>query len=231
MHRLILWSLGLVFCTAAHALTIIDLELATPLSSPTYTFYSYTATTGEQETNIPIGPYTTYLTGGSYNDTQVQAFCYDLNNPTDVGTTYQGTLNTPTDPSDMEATYLINQINVLEKGNNLPLATQGAIDFAIWQIMNASSNNPSNPFPDDPTSQSWITQAQTAVTDGWWTAADSAVYPVWEPTSANSGVQRFGLILPGTSPVPTPEPGTCVLIGLGMIGLSLALRRKRRQVD
>ena len=225
MSKLGFSALCLALSTAAHGVTIIDLQLASPLSSPTYTFYSYTSTTGDAENNIPVGPYVTFLTGGIYNNTQVQSICFDFNSPTGVGESFQGSLATPTDPSDMEATYLINTLNILETANQLTLAAQGAIDLAIWQIMNPSSPTELTPFPDDPAAQSWITQATTAVSNGSWTTADSALYPVWEPSSVNSTVQRFGLILPGITPVSLPEPGGFALIGLGLLAMAVARRK------
>jgi hypothetical protein len=219
--------LCLAVCTVAHAGTITYLELDGNFSSPTYEFYSYTSTTGQAEDNIPVDPYITFLTGGSYNDTQVYTFCFDFNAPTTVGELYAGTLETFSDPSDLEATYLINELNAAGLTNASP-AIRGAISTAIWQIMNPSSTTSLNPFPDDPAAQPWITQAETAVANGWWTATDASAYPIWIPQ--NSQLQRFGIVLPGEAPVPLPEPRSLIAVGVGILALVIWRRRVTRSL-
>jgi len=217
--------LCLALCGTARAGSIINLELDGNFTSPTYEFYSYTSTAGQAENNIAIDPYITYLTGAGYNDTEVYSFCFDFNAPTTVGQLYPGSLETFTDPSDLEATYLMNELNALNT-INAPLATRGAISTAIWQIMNASSNTGINPFPDDPAAQAYISQAVTAVDNGWWTAGDSAQYPMWVPE--NQDLQRYGIILLEQDSIPLPEPGSFGLIGWGIFGLAVAARFRRR---
>jgi hypothetical protein len=217
--------LCLALSTAAHAGSItVDLTLDGNFSAPDYAFYNYTDTAGVESSSIPVGPYISYLNGSGYNNLLVYSVCYDLNNPTDVGTTYSGTIETLTDTATLEATFLVNQLDTLG-GISAPLAVRGALSLAIWEIMNPSSNNPSAVFPTDPAAQPYETEAATAVSNGSWTTADSALYPMWVPDDPS--VQRFALVYPNDSPA--PEPGSFAVMGLGLLGLVLWGRRRNRR--
>jgi hypothetical protein len=85
--------------------------------------------------------------------------------------------------------------------------------MAIWETMNPSSTTGGFPFPSDPAAQPYEIGAASAVSDGLWTAADSAVYPTWVP--ADPSIQRFGVVLSA------PEPASWILMGAGMLGLAV----------
>jgi hypothetical protein len=225
-RKLALLTICLALATAAHASTVLTLD--SNFSAPDYAFFSYTDTSGGVHSNIPIDPYIATITGGGYNNSAILAFCYDYNSETFVGTAYSGTVEPITAFSGaaytatMEATYLINLLN--EDGLiNAPLATRGNISMAIWQIMNPSSNTSLSPFPTDAAALPYEADAANAVSTGSWTVQDAARYPTWVPD--NPGVQRYGIMLQGQSPV--PEPGTLVLSGLGLIALSVISRKMR----
>ena len=124
----------------------------------------------------------------------------------------------------MEATYLINELYGMGL-TNVPLATRGAIATAIWEVMNPSSDTGLAQFPSDPAAQSYENEALTAVSNGSWTTADSARYPTWVPQDPS--VQRFGVVF--TSAPAIPEPGSVVLMGLGLVGIGLLPLKRRRQ--
>jgi len=107
-------------------------------------------------------------------------------------------------------------------GFSAPLEDRGAIAMAIWEIMYPSSTTNGPEFDSDPAAQPYELEADTAVVDGSWTAADSARYPTRVPD--DSSLQRFGVILEGSlvddSASPTPEPASFGLAGIGVLGLA-----------
>jgi hypothetical protein len=200
--------------------SVVNLTLDGNFSAPDYSWYSYTDTAGAQKSD-PVGPYITYLSGSLYDNALVYTFCYDINADTDVGVSYGGQLETFTDTATMEATYLMNQLN-MEGGFNASLEDRGTVALAIWEIMYPSSTTNGPEFDSDPAAQPYELEAATAVADGSWTAADSARYPTWVPD--DSSLQRFGVILEGSlvddSASPTPEPPSFGLAGPGILGLA-----------
>jgi hypothetical protein len=149
-----------------------------------------------------------------------------MNAATNIGTTYSGSVEPVTDfigstsTDIMEATYLGNEL-MNDGGLNAPLATKGAISTAIWQIMNASSTTGVTPFPSNPAAQPYIADAVVAVGNGTWTVADANLYTTWMPDDIAS-IQRFD------APAPTPEPGSFILFGTGLLGLAAFWLRRRR---
>ncbi len=185
-----------------------------------YALYNYTDTAGEVQNNVPVGPYMATLNGGGYHNAAVLVFCYDMNAETSIGTAYSGNvvpitgLSGLTTEEVMESTFLIHEL-VNDGGISAPLNTRGAISLAIWEILNPTSTTKSTPFPTDPAALPYESQAATAVADGSWTATDADQYLTWMPDDTD--IQRFGVIPPS----PTPEPGTWVLTGLGLLGFGL----------
>ena len=188
-----------------------------------YAQYSWFSN-GTQYTEA-VGPYTAILNGDGYNNVPVLVICYDMQASTYVGQTYSGTIqpvtgfSSSTSTAILEATFLGNEL-INDGGLNAPLATRGAISTAIWQIMNPSSTTQISSFPNNPAAQSYITDAIVAVGNGSWTAADANLYSTWMPDDIY--IQRFD------APSPTPEPGSLILLGTGMIGLATFLYRRRR---
>jgi hypothetical protein len=224
--KLFAGALCLAFSTVAQAGTI-GLGLDGDFATPDYAFYNYTDLYGQPQDGIPVDPYIAYLTGGSYDNTLVYSFCYDFNSPTDVGTEYSGNFETFTDTASMESTFLLNQMNFLGL-IDAPLATRGPISTAIWEIMNPSSATGLAQFPSDPAAQSWEAEAATAVGNGSWTVADSALYPTWMPDDPT--VQRFGVVFTDVAPANVggaPEPVSSALMGFGLLGLGFWGRKRR----
>jgi len=224
--QLALGTICLALSTAAHA-DVVTLTLDGNWPSA-YAFYTYTDTSGNTQASIPVSPYQATVNGGGYDNMAALMFCYDYNSPTYVGVTYPGTVVPVSDFSGatqtamMEATYLLNDLD-LTGGLDAPLATRGAISFAIWELMNPSSTTSLAVFPTDPAAVPYEKAAINAVANGIWTAADAAHFPTWVPD--DSSIQRFGGIVLASDPpvskplIQTPEPSSLIPLGFGILGL------------
>jgi len=206
----------------AHADTILTLD--GNFAAPDYTFYSYTDSAGNSHGNIPISPYITNLNGGGYNNASALTFCYDYDSDTPVGTALSGSVELVGSFTGaayteiMESTYLVNEL-MTDGGLSVPLATRGALSFAIWELMNPTSATGFSTFPSNPDSLSYEAQAASAVSSGAWTVADANLYPTWVPV--DPAYQRFAVV------DLTPEPSTLVLTALGLLGLAVVGNRRK----
>jgi hypothetical protein len=227
------WAMFAAVASASQISVVLD-----PNYPSDYTFYNFTATDGSTQTGVPAAPYQISITGddGEYNNAAALAICLDYNNPSNVGESYSGQLVVNTDLASMETSYLANMLN-LEGGESATTAERGAVSFAIWQIdFPTSTQTDGAYFPADPAAAALELQAYSAVTSGTWTTADNALYPTFEPVDTTS--QRYAVILPGNTPVQmeivgtsnssTPEPGTVVLLGTGLVLVAAGLRHRAR---
>jgi hypothetical protein len=210
---------------AAHAGTVY-LTLDGNLSSPNYVYYAFTATDGSSQWNY-VAPYPAYISDTEgVQGTAAFSICLDINNPTYVGRQYSGHWENPTDQASLEATFLANLMN-LEGNKAAPVAVQGAISYAIWDIMFPSSNDwEGGGYAHDPAAAAYEMFANQVVTGGWWTIEDSSLYPRFMPDDTSS--QRFGVIFTDTPPVIviTPEPGELPLLSSGLLVLAALWRRR-----
>jgi len=220
----------LLFVAGAHADDIVTLTLTQPYPGG-YTFYSYTPSGGPTQSN-PISPYQISLTdtGGLFDNTLALGICYDINNGTPVQTTVSGSFVAETGLPYMEASFLVNQIN-LESHLGAGPSVLGPLSMAVWQVMwNSSSNSENKPFYADPAAQGYVNWAAFEVGTGGWTVADASRYLTFIPS--NSTYQRFGIILEGTPPVDVlPEPGGLTLLGTGLVVVGALLRRRTRHSE
>jgi hypothetical protein len=209
--------LSLVFASAAFA----DGITITASYPNGILWYTFTATNGNSYTE-PVAPYasTTTIDGETASSSII---CLDINNPTDVGEFYSGTFGTAVTTADDEASWLADQLSGTSSKVSLASYT-GPISLAIWQIEFSSSNNyDGGIMPIDPAAQIWISEAESAVANGY--QPDSAFF-IPDDSSAQRFVEISETTRPGTLDILAPEPGTLGLMGTGLLGLVGILRRK-----
>lgn len=188
---------------------------------------------GLTDAGLPVAPYGARVDIGN-TSFQGNLACLDINLTTYVGATYPGVwysansyvsnLNHYTALN--EVGWLIDHMQGLTPQNANP-SVVGPIDLAIWNIMLPYSANPSMApgtegsklFPIDPKTQTWINDAASAVANGYSTT--DLFFSPQDKTSQ-------GYALFGPNPViPTPEPGTMVLLSAGMAGLVIYSKRRK----
>jgi hypothetical protein len=89
----------------------------------------------------------------------------------------------------------------------------------------SSNKSGGSTMTPDPAATAYENQAAYAVSSGYWTIADSNLYPTFMPD--NTAVQRLGLIFSTTNAITlVPEPSSWMMLTAGSV--ALAVRRRRR---
>lgn len=210
--------LGFLLTAISAISTFADNSIQLSTNWGTYVWYSFLDTTGAQQ-SLPVAPYQSTVVVNGVTYPGFLAY-YDINNSTYIGGTYTGSFTLPnrSDVLDTEASWLLDKL-----ASRTQLLTPdpnyvGPIAMAIWQMeFPSSTDSEGGGMPIDPAAQAWITKAEAAYYAGY--VADKSIF---SPDDSSS--QRFGVIWVG--PVPTPEPGTLVMFGSGVLGLASLLRRK-----
>lgn len=186
-------------------------------------YYSFTpvGSPGGTLTTVDAGPYVGWY-GEDIPADAVAFVSLDYLLPPKWSKKYPGTASEPATQAELEAAYLAAQLAKFG-GGSAPLAQQGAISMAIWQIMNA---NPGD-VPLDPAAQAYVAAAIAAYGNGALTATgfpETLIFDAHDPH-----LSRFMVLgLAQGDPSNSPELGTVILLGagLGLIGAGRWLRRR-----
>jgi hypothetical protein len=179
-----------------------------------------TGVEGASNGTYAISPYYLSINGAA----PIDAFCVDFNHESYIGASWTANVSLVSG-STFENTYQGNQTAYLEMGYLASIyktaiaAEQVYIQQAIWDI--SVGNNGTPPYTDEST-KVWISQAMTNyntwTTSGWVILTDTQ--------GITTGTQEF--LTQG--PVATPEPGTIMLLGSGILGIYGFSRKKRTQL-
>ncbi|MDE3168149.1 MAG: PEP-CTERM sorting domain-containing protein [Acidobacteriota bacterium] len=186
-----------------------------------YTFARADSPVGALVTD-PVAPYPGWI-GSNAPGNLFGLFCMDYLktanwNGTYTGVEYDigGAIPGKSPAQLVEAAYLSDQLYRLG-GSSAALQYQGAISFAIWQIMDPTPGD----VPVDPAAQPYIQQAQYLYQTRQISAAMFPNTRVVVPT--NTTIQDFMTLTPAV-----PEPGTPFLFGGGLAMLVLGRIRLSR---
>lgn len=220
----------------ALALAVLMLAVATAASAD-----SLTLVNGGNYTmgGVYVGPYNFTGSIGGQNVT-LQLICDDF--LSDVTPSESWQVNTSTFPSLSgvkwplstqqydEMAYLAEQIFALNPSSSTYAQTLGDLQWALWNVMDPSLNfGASDPYgtisaADQINIQNDYNAAVKAEAGGPSSSfSNLTIYTPINGTQSTGGTPQEYF---GDSPVPTPEPSTVLLLGIGLLGLIATARRK-----
>jgi hypothetical protein len=174
--------------------------------------------TGSNEVNTSQGEVTTYPYYLSVNGAKsVAMMCLSFDDVTSVGESWQVTESSPTSVVQLEAAWLV-QDAIANPKNDV------ADQLAAWYLFEGSQKEKKSLLGDD---APWVQdQLNLAALD--YKSINPADFLIYTPVA---GSQPKGDGTPQTfitEIVPTPEPGSLLLLGTGLLGLAFGLFRKNK---
>jgi len=193
----------LLFCPCLRATSTLEIT----------SVYSWSYTDSWGETVVP-GPYQATVDATR----NLLIYCMDLHIATPLGQVFSGYLTHPQTANEEEAAFLAAYSLTLGAPDGSATAVQsyeGPISMAIWQLMGTLGTT-----KQDANAQPFVLMAQNAYTSGKITPAFLSTMYIWNPSTAGAE-QRFLFSQ-------TPEPGTMVFLGSGLVLVAFSRIRRRR---
>ena len=213
---------------------LMAMTLAVPTASAGSVTFQFGSDPNQFYRGEAVGPYPGSLTDSN----AVSFFCMDLQLASTFGSSYPGISALPVTAVEKEVAFLA-AYSLWSAANtqhaDVVSRLDGPVSFAIWELTGSLGAD-----APDPSAQPLIDLAQAAYARGLITTTFLADTVVFSPT--DTSVQRFvgvlynapavETVLSGLQSSATPEPGSWILLGLGLVPLGvLKLARKPVPID
>ncbi|QUM85318.1 thioester domain-containing protein [Moritella sp. 28] len=159
------------------------------------------------------------------------AFCIEINEPIGIGDTVDYTIYPATDPLPLgtgsEVADYIGRLYTNAYSNVTDEATAAAFQFALWEIMHEDYNTNGFDLSTGDFQMVQIIPSGILTAENYLNSLGSWSNDVIVDVYRNDGHQDLLQVYPEPPPINVNEPFSLSLLGFGLMGLALKLKRKQ----